>query len=89
MFKNPNENNTLKFQDGHNEIEDEQFVFRDEIQTENGEILKLVKMKYKRKYKNLSKFDTKIQRRQCRLDAKLKNPFDWLHINLDIMLSCY
>lgn len=73
-------------------IEDEQIVFRDDTKEVgiDSEIMKLLKMKYKKKY---SKVDPniilKFNEENASMMQSLKILFDWLHLNDDIMLGCY
>lgn len=97
IYKNSNDHQPLKFEDEieHEKdvvIETEQIVFRDEIDTGNidGEVLKLLKMKYKKKY---TKVDPNLILKFCEDHTSwmqsLKILFDWLNINTEIMLGCY
>lgn len=72
-------------------IEDEQIVFRDEIpEGIDDEILRLLKMKYKRKYTKVDpNIILKFNEDYSNWMQSLKLLFDWLRVNNEIMLGCY
>jgi protein SMG5 len=69
-------------------IEEETIIFREDRPDE--ETLKLLKMKYKKKY---TKIDPNLILKCCEQYKSwmqsLKVLFDWLRLNTDIMLDCY
>lgn len=99
VYKNTAEDNIqLKFEDieqlnGTNDdivIEDEKIVFRDDDNQIETEVLKLLKMKYKKKYTKVDpNLILKFNEEHVGWMQSLKILFDWLHLNNDIMLGCY
>ncbi|KAL7040285.1 hypothetical protein ACKWTF_000340 [Chironomus riparius] len=98
VYKNTQDMGQLKFDviEHHNGasddivIEDEKIVFRDEDNQIETEVLKLLKMKYKKKYTKVDpNLILKFNEEHVGWMQSLKILFDWLHLNNDIMLGCY